>query len=202
LVNFLHLNGLESHARTNGRQRCDIATATATKAKVRAFRNRVKGDCGTELIDEPFRRLCQNSTAWIQDVDRIATARQEQRFATCGTGESGGRGIRAKDRYRQRIKGHRHYLSMRTSGRTGSRHQRLVTTVYAVKVSDGRDDHWVSDSRGLLDSWASGTWVTRVATDEPIPPGELSENIGKRRIAATRALIQGIGARFRRRPVV
>jgi endonuclease YncB( thermonuclease family) len=146
LVNFPHLNGLESHARTNGRQRRHIATAATAESKVRAFRNRVKGDCGTEVIDEPFRRLGQNSTAWIQDVDRIATARQEQRFATRGSGESGGCGIRAKDRYRQRIKGHRHYLSMRTSGRTGSRHQRLVTPVYAVKVSDGRDDHWVMDS--------------------------------------------------------
>jgi hypothetical protein len=146
LVNFLHLNGLESHARTNGRQRCHVTTATAPESKVRAFRNRVKGDCGTEVIDEPFRRLCQNSAARIQDMDRIATARQEQRFPTRGTGESGGRGIRAKDRHRQRIKGHRHYLSMRTGGRTGSRHQRLVTPVHAVKVSDGRDDHWLIDS--------------------------------------------------------
>ena len=131
-------------------------------------------------------------------MDRIATARQEQRFAARGSGESGGRGIRAKDGHRQRIEGHCHHLALRTGGRTGSRHQRLVTPVHAVKVSDGSDDHGVSD----LDSWAAGTWVTRAATDEPVPRGELSENIGKRRIAATRAFIRRIPGRFRRRPVV
>jgi flagellar biosynthesis/type III secretory pathway ATPase len=146
LVNFLHLNGLESQARTNGRQRCHITPAATTESKVRAFCDRVKGDCRTELIDEPFRRLGQNSTAWIQDVDRIATARQEQRFATRGSGESRGRSIGAKDGYRERIESHRHHLSMRTGGSTGSGHQRLVTPVYAVKVSDGRDDHWLIDS--------------------------------------------------------
>jgi hypothetical protein len=74
----------------------------------------------------------------------------------------------------------------------------LVTPVHAVKVSDGSDDHWVSD----MDSWAYGTWVTRVAIDEPGPRGELSENIDKRPIVATRAFIQRIPDRFRRRPVV
>ena len=82
-------------------------------------------------------------------MDRIATARQEQCFATRGSGESGGRSLRAKDRHRQRIEGHRHYLSMRTGGCTGSRHQGLVTPVHAVKVSDGSNDHGFSD----MDSW-------------------------------------------------